>query len=297
MQTQDIVDQLFDDILPCGRGVVVMVTVLNAYLDRGAKKQAGGVMCVAAALFKPTPYKQFRRQWNPLLKRWGAEAFHATDFYNGAEEFSWKRPDGTIDPTRRQWHEEDSKRIPVIVGAHAHELFVVSFRKDEYEALAPLAWRQQYGGVHRLAAQMMGSLIGFWAKHKNYPGKVAYFYETGDEEGAQVTEAFRKLYDNPRDRDHCRMAATPIGVEKGTARGLEAADFLAWHWNKFFADTLAAETNPRRQRRDVDALLRTLRVNNKEVHVRLFMGTALEEFLVAHGCTKKLKSPSGGTVA
>ena len=72
--------------------------MLKAYLDRGSKKQAAGIMCVATALFKPTPYKQFCRDWERFLDRWDAPVFHATDFYNGAGKFWRKRPDGTIDP-------------------------------------------------------------------------------------------------------------------------------------------------------------------------------------------------------
>lgn len=271
--------------------------MLKVYLDMGAKEQTGGVMCVAGALFKQTPYKQFCRHWEPMLRGWGAPWFHATDFYSGGGDYFWRRShvNEPEDPARAEHYRRDSKQIPIWVGTYAYELFVVCFKKSEYESIAPANWRARYGGVHRIAVQMMGSLVGFWAKHKNYGGKVAYFYETGDAEGPAVDDAFRKLYDNPRDRQHCRMASTPIGVDKGGARGLEVADFLAWQWNKFYAETLAAE-KPRQQRKDLDALITTLLVHNKKPHIKLFTGEALEEFLIAHGCHPKWKSVDPNSV-
>jgi hypothetical protein len=66
------------------------------------------VVRVASVIVKPTPYKQFIRTWNRMLKAWNAYAFHATDFYNRAGEF--KRDT----PKLRRLFEDDSKKIPGI---------------------------------------------------------------------------------------------------------------------------------------------------------------------------------------
>jgi hypothetical protein len=183
-------------------------------------------------------------------------------------------------------------------------LFVVSFRKDEYEAIAPIEWQQRFGGVHRVAAQMALGAVGHWANREKFDGEIAYFYEAGDEDEASVHDAFVKFYADPVQRAHMRMAATPVGVPKGKARGLEVADFLAWHWNKDFADRISkvssirpfgdesARGRFRPQRKDLQALMKVLNNTRQRecLDVRLYMGDALEEFLLAYGCSRP---PSG----
>ena len=131
-------------------------------------------MCVAAAAFRPFGYEWFLHEWRLILDAWGASAFHASDFYPGGRKSPFWRnhPDGTVDPERLARFERHSKEIPLIIGKYVHQLFVMSLRKDEFEAVAPSAWRQQFGGVHRVAAQMTLSQVGFWAQRVNYSGDV-----------------------------------------------------------------------------------------------------------------------------
>jgi hypothetical protein len=139
---EDIVEYVLNDILPHGW----VVAMLKVYLDRGAREQAGRVMCVAAALFQPFDYDRFLHEWQPFLDGWGATVFHATDFYPGGGEFRRKRPDGTTDPEKMERYEHDSKRIPEIITAYVHQLLVMTFKEEEYEAIAPPAWRARFGG-------------------------------------------------------------------------------------------------------------------------------------------------------
>src|SRR5260370_33029782 len=88
--------------------------MLKVFLDRGAKRDSTDeIIAVAATVFKPLRYKQFVRPWNRMLRGWGASAFHATDFYNGAGEF--KRDS----QRKRESLEKDSKIIPKLVGKPA----------------------------------------------------------------------------------------------------------------------------------------------------------------------------------
>ena len=82
----NLVTLLLGEVLPNGRRALVMMKV---YMDRAAREDSDqGVMCVAATVFRPVRYKQFVRQWNRMLRGWGASAFHATDFYPGGGEFA-----------------------------------------------------------------------------------------------------------------------------------------------------------------------------------------------------------------
>src|SRR6187455_1196622 len=125
-------------------GAIVM---LKVYLDRGAKSGKRGVMSIAGAMFWPFFYEQFLHVWQPFLDGWGASTFHATDFYPGAREFWRKRPDGTKDPERTALFERDSYRLPSLIAPYVRKLFVVAFREAEFEAVAPLEWRQRFGSV------------------------------------------------------------------------------------------------------------------------------------------------------
>ncbi len=123
---RDILD-LLNDVLPEGRGTLGMIKV---YLDRGAKTvHDDGVMCVAAVIFRPIPYKRFVRPWSRMLKGWGAPAFHATDFYNGAEDFKRDTPE------RKALFDADSRRIPGMIGPHITRALAIAFRPLEAEPL------------------------------------------------------------------------------------------------------------------------------------------------------------------
>lgn len=83
-------------------------------------------------------------------------------------------------------------------------------------------------------------------------------------------------------RKHCRLASFSF-VEKGKARGLEASDFVAWQWNKYYADTLAVYP-PRNIRKDVNKFLQ---LTDDKLKVYLFTGAGLERVLLEHGCTRE----------
>jgi hypothetical protein len=112
----DIVRSGVNDILPHGCGVVAM---LKLYMDRGSRKEAGRVMCVAAALFEPFHYERFLHEWQPFLDEWGAAAFHATDFYPGRRNtpFNRKNPDGTLNRAKVAQFEAASRSALLRSGA------------------------------------------------------------------------------------------------------------------------------------------------------------------------------------
>jgi len=115
---RDVLTLLLDDVIP-SRGLIVTMKV---YMDRGAREDSpDGVMCVAATVFKPTPYKQFVRHWNRMLRGWHASAFHATDFYPGAGAFK-RRTDQA-----KERYERDSKAIPSLIGEYTEQIIGVSF--------------------------------------------------------------------------------------------------------------------------------------------------------------------------
>lgn len=233
---------LLEDILPPKGGLLVM---LNVYLDRGQKRDKDDeILTVASVMYKRTPYKQFRKDWNLFLEPWGAKAFHATDFYSGCEEFKRDTPE------RQQLHDVDSKRIPAMVGSHAHRILFVSFRPDEFNKEAPPNWAKKFGNnIHSQAVQLALISNGWWRYDRCRHESFAYFMESGDPGGGEIVqtvERMRQDKENGTANVIAVRAFTPM--DKGAARGLEAADFVAWHWNKHYMDKVRKgdHENPRK---------------------------------------------------
>jgi hypothetical protein len=210
--------------------------MLKVYMDRAAKRDAKDeVMCVACVMFKPTAYKQFVRPWNRMLKAWGADAFHAKEFYPGSGVF--KRDT----PPKRLRYDEDSRRIPEMIAKTISRILIISFRPAEFMAVAPPEWKDFGSNLHSLAVQACLLSNGDWLKDKRLPFEsFAYFMESGDPGEAEVLQAVQGMRTHEKTAKHIRVASFTT-VDKGLAKGLEAADCVAWHWNKYYMDSERAE--------------------------------------------------------
>ncbi len=224
---------LVSDALPHSDGLIAM---LKVYMDRSAKRDTTDeVMCVASVIFKPTAYKQFVRHWNRMLKAWGADTFHAKEFYPGSGIF--KRD--TAEKKLR--FEEDSRRIPEMIAKAISRILIVSFRPAEFMASAPEAWKAFGDNLHSLAVQACLLSNGDWLKNKKCSFEsFAYFMESGDEGESEVLRDVARLRSHEKTAKHIKVASFTT-VNKGVAKGLEAADCVAWHWNKYYMDSVRPE--------------------------------------------------------
>jgi hypothetical protein len=224
--------------------------MLKVYLDRAAKKDRNDeVMCVASVIFKPVAYKQLVRPWNRMLKAWNASAFHATDFYPGGGEFKRNTP------ARQALFEEDSRRIPQLIAGAITQILIVSFRPKGFMEKVPAKWRQRIGtSVHSQATQICLLSNGDWLKEtKRQHESFAYFMESGDDDEAEVLSSVAGMREHKNTARHIKVASFST-VDKGLARGLEVADCVAWHWNKYYMDS-ERSNRTRRPRRDFLSLV------------------------------------------
>lgn len=238
MPQGDAVCQILDDVLPRRGGYLAM---LKAYVDRGQKASpTDEVMCAACTIFKRTPYKQFLRPWNRMLRRWRAGCFHATDFYPGGGEFERDTDE------RKRWYDEDSKAIPAMIGENVTRVLVVAFRPREFAERASALWKERFGtDVYGLAVQMLLVFNGFWLREKCPSESFAYFRERGDDEDGAVDDAVRSLRNSSEYGPLVKVISYST-VEKGEARGTEASDFVAWQWNKHAVERLGRGLDPRK---------------------------------------------------
>lgn len=238
--TEDIF-QLLDDSLPEGNGNLVM---LKVYLDVGRKpdpEKTEEITCVVATVFKPVAYKQFVRPWNRMLKKWGANAFHATDFYPGGGEFQRRTEE------RKKWHDADSRAIPSMIGKKLTRVTAMSFLTEEFKRVASPKWKEKFGtDTYGIAVQLCMISLGYWLKDISSTERFAYVQESGDEGQGAINDVVEKFRNDPEMGPHVRIASFAT-VAKGVARGLEASDFVAWHWNKHYMDRIRkGEMAPRK---------------------------------------------------
>lgn len=168
-----------------------------------------------------------------MLRRWGASAFHATDFYPGGGEF--KR---NGNPEREEWFQEDCKAIPKIIGEHVSRVVAVAFRPEEFAAKASDEWKEAFGtDTHAMAVQLCLVMNGWWLQDKSSTEYFAYTQESGDKNESQIEDVVRKLRNDP---DYSKLIRVKsfTSADKGHARGMEASDFLAWHWDKHAIERL-----------------------------------------------------------
>jgi hypothetical protein len=133
-----------------------------------------------------------------------------------------------------------------MVGAHVHRVAIVAFRPGEFSERASRKWREQFGvEVHSIAIQLCMASLGRW-REKVCPSETfAYFHESGDAEEAKVEEAVRLMKQNKEYASLIQVNSFTM-VDKGTARGLEASDFIAWHWNKNYIERMKLGDVPRK---------------------------------------------------
>lgn len=220
--------------------------MLKVYLDLGYKPgKSDDVMCISAVVYKNKNYKRFVRQWEPMLKAWGASNFHATDFYNGCGEF--------VRDTNEKLHlfDYDSKRIPNMIGKYIERVLLVSFKPKEFSSVVPEFWRKTVGeSMHSQAVQLALISNGYWLED-HYPNEsFAYFMESGDDDQGEVEKAVERMrsdHVNGTSRVIAVSSFTPV-CKKLRVRGIEAADFAAWHWNKYYMDKvrIGDGDNPRK---------------------------------------------------
>ena len=245
------------------------MTMLKAFMDKGARPDAGAIMCIGTALFKPTRYKQFCRKWEQLLADLGVPFLHATDFYCRAGLYR--------NILNADWHLA-CRRIPELIDEYATQLLSVSFRQREFEDVAPAAWRARFGSLHGIAVKVSLDALGYVLDERRNFEPVAYVLESGDATQAHVDRVLRKVGENSQARKVSRYRSHMF-AGKGVERGLEVADCFAWHWNKFYAETVARPI--REMRQDLHAMIDG---NPAKYRVYLFTGDTLRQFLINHGC-------------
>jgi hypothetical protein len=224
--SRDAVVSCLDDWAPDRRSG--LLAFVKAYIDRGQRPDADGIMSIGCAVFSASPYKQFVKGWKVLLRELGGVPYiHSTDFYGGGSIYR---------SIPKQLRAGVAAQIPGAIRSHVKAHMVVSFKAKEFNVVAGPEWTARFGSLYTTAVQIAMGAVGHWCNEINYSGRISYFYESGDREQGELAKRLAEL--PPHVRAHFRML-TAAPMDKGDAHGLEVADVLSWHWNKLYAETLA----------------------------------------------------------
>jgi len=80
--------------------------------------------------------------------------------------------------------------------------------------------------------------MGWWAEEHHFNERFAYFRESGDEDDGEVASAVERMRTGNADTARVIRVSSFAHIAKGIARGTEASDFVAWHWNKWYMDKI-----------------------------------------------------------
>jgi hypothetical protein len=139
-----------------------------------------------------------------------------------------------------------------LIGSNVEKVTLIAFRPSEYLTEAPAGWLNLFGtSVHSMAVQLVLLVLGWWREEHIPSHSFDYFMESGDSDEGKVLETVKKMQLDPPTRKVIGVK-TFSSIEKGSARGLEAADFWAWQWNKYYVDRVLKGT-PDEPRRDFKA--------------------------------------------
>lgn len=190
------------------------VMMMEAYFDESGTHDGSPVMCVAGYLFTAENAFHFDREWGEALKEFGLTHFHAA---------SWKEADALS----RAQRDDLMARLVGIIKRRIELGIAVSISETDFGRVDAPRWER--GGPYLLAALYVLGGVAAWIQKYSYTGKVSYFFESGHKHQGSANQAIDMLKTN---------GSAYLGyhshsfIGKRDARGLQAADLLAYEWQK-----------------------------------------------------------------
>jgi hypothetical protein len=215
-------DDLLDVILPDGG----MVAMLRAYFD--ASHRPSGVFTVAGYLFDSAQARKFRREMAPVFQIYGG--LHTADLV--ALKGAYKN-------ISRQQSDTLIQSVVPLIRSRMICGVAVSCWVQDVENHSP-RWIRGFGHPYAVCCHLAMTTMGIWARENDYRSGIAYVFEAGDAYASEADDIMQGAAKHPiaqesyQYKSHAFLNKTDTG-----ASPIQAADFLAWEWGKFFEETLA----------------------------------------------------------
>ena len=208
-----------------------LVFMLHAYFDESGTDSNSAFTCVAGYVFDPEQCLRLDSEWDDALGDYGIKCFHMADCAHGIGEFK-----KLTKPERA----ELAARCIGIIKRRASAGFMCSISQADFKS---------FGTVHGFhdayvmcAIWAMGGLAAWRARYGG-DKKVSYFFERGARLQARVNAVMEWEQRQPW-ADACYQSHTFI--KKQDARAIQAADLLAWEWQRELNNKFGQPRRPRR---------------------------------------------------
>jgi len=218
-----------------------MTPEFHAFFDETGTHAGSSRICVAGYLFFAEGANEFARLWEarvrPLLPS-GVEVFHSSGCIGEREKKD------EILHTLVQTIKET-----MVVGA------VVAIEKSAYEAEAQRQpqFRRILGSAYSVCAMRCAQYMAVWLERNALAGRIKYFFEAGNEHEGEAKHFLSQIEQNRELKERYRMDEYSF-VPKGGAPQLQAADLLAWEWQRNHETAMNPEHSGREWRPTLTSL-------------------------------------------
>jgi hypothetical protein len=225
----------FDDLVDAIAPDAGCFAVLRAYFD--ASKRPSGVFTIAGYLFDSYQARKFRRDWDQVFGPYGG--LHMTNLaaLQGAYRDRVTRP---------QSHDMCRAAVEMIRERMTCGV-VVSCWVQDIHTHSP-RWIRGFGHPYAVCCHLAMATMGTWARENNYRTGIAYLFENGDEYASEASVIMQNAASHPIVQEQYQYRSHGfVGKQDALACPIQAADFLAWEWGKFFDETAVVRKRPMRK--------------------------------------------------
>jgi hypothetical protein len=198
-----------------------LMALTRGYFDESLMPEKG-TMIVAGCLFDDVHALRFKPKWDRLWRKYGG--CHMADFV--ARQGPYK---GISD----EEHHVLMVGSVALLTKHVDQAVAISCEVNEAAALCePLdGFRSPYGMCSTFA---VGGAMLFWRdrKRRHETDRVAYVFEAGHKDAAEVSRFLHAIATNPVARKDYLYGAHSFRLKEEESL-LQAPDFFAWEMNRF----------------------------------------------------------------
>jgi hypothetical protein len=217
----------------------VLAIAIKAYIDSSGKSDdpRTGFLTLAGYIGTPSAWQHFEERWQRVLQRWGCSYLHMSDAYLLREEFS----------ESKGWTRDR-------VGALLRDIFNECFSKtgwgdfkDKFYGASCTVNLADYAKasaerflkepeaicVDHVVTIALMALPENLALPIRKEGQIELFFDKGEPFMHKVDRIWRSK-PNHQLKGPLRLVSSIVTADMRQVIGLQAADFLAWHTNRYY---------------------------------------------------------------
>lgn len=200
---------------------------MRAYFD--ASKRQSGVFTVAGYLFDSAQARKFRREWREVFGDYKC-GLHMTDLAGLGGEY---KKSGLNRPKA----DEMVREAVSIIRKRMMCGVAVSCWVQDVENHSP-QWIKGFKSPYSICCHLAMSAMAMWTVKNDSRSGIAYAFEAGDRYASEANYMMSNAAIHPEvQRGYQYKSHSFLLKTDQQAVPIQAADFLAWEWSKFFDET------------------------------------------------------------